>query len=98
MRLSVREAVELGGIGYEDAVLDRRVRRPRLKQFEQVAGVGHLALDPWMRPVATPYQPFLMSPQQRFMKWPPVGIVRRVAAEAMGTGQFRPAPALGARA
>src|SRR5258706_13400113 len=94
MRLSVREAIELCGIGHEDAVLCRRMRRPQLKQFEQVAGIGHLALEARMRPVATPYQPFRIGPHQRFMKWPGGGIIRPVAAETVGTGQFRPAPAL----
>src|SRR5258708_38566553 len=62
-----------------------------------MTGVGHLALDARMRPVATPYQPFRISPHQRFMKWPRVAIIRRVAAEAMGTGQLGPAPAIANR-
>src|SRR3981189_1668683 len=98
MRLSVREAIELCGIGDEDAVLCRRVRRPSLKQFEQVSGIGHLALDARMRPVAAPHQPFRISPYQRFMKWPRVGVIRRVAADAVGTGQLGPPPAVTERA
>src|ERR1700694_4515052 len=98
MRLSVRESIEVCGIGHEDALLGRPVRRPDLKQFEQVSGIGHLALDAWMRPVAAPYQPFRIRTDQRFMKWPRVGIIRRVAADAMGAGQLGPAPAVTDRA
>src|SRR5258708_31276428 len=63
-----------------------------------MSGVGHLALDAWMRPVATPDQPFRIGPNQCFMKWPRIGIIRRGAAEAMGARQFRPAPAVTDRA
>src|SRR5260370_39360371 len=98
MRLSVRESIEFCGIGDEDAALCRLVRRPHLKQFEQVSGIGHLALDARMRPVAAPYQPFRAGPHQRFMKWPRVGIIRRVAADAGGDAQFGPAPAIADRA
>ena len=79
-------------------MLRRLVRRPHLKQFEQVSGIGHLALDARMRPVAAPYQPFRIGPHQRFMERPRVGIVRRVAADAMGAGQLGPAPAVADRA
>jgi hypothetical protein len=86
MRLSVRESIEFCGIGDEDAVLCRPIRRPHLKQFEQVSGIGHLALDARMRPVAAPYQPFRIRTDQRFMKWPRVGIIGRVATDAVGAG------------
>ena len=61
-------------------------------------GVGHLALDARMRPVAAPHQPLRIGLHQRFMKRPRVGVIRRVLAEAMRAGQFGPAPALADRA
>ena len=64
-------------------MLRRLVRRPQLKQLEQVSGIGHLAFDARMRPVAAPYQPLRIGLYQRFMKRPRVEIVRRVLAEAM---------------
>ena len=60
-------------------MLRRLVRRPRLKQFEQMSGIGHLALDARMRPVAAPYQPFRIGPHQRLVKRPRIGIIGRVA-------------------
>ena len=82
----------------EDALLRRFIRRPRLKQFEQMPGVGHLALDARMRPVAAPHQPFRIGLHQRLVERPRVGVIRRVLAEAMRAGQFGPAPALADRA
>jgi hypothetical protein len=49
LQLSIWKSVEFGRIGDEDSVLRRLVRRPHLKQFEQMAGIGHLALDARMR-------------------------------------------------
>src|ERR1700732_2460678 len=98
MRLSIRESIKLCRVGYEDAMPCGRVRRPALKQFEQVSGIGHLAFDTWMRPVAAPHQTLPVSIHQRVMKWPRIGIVRRAPAEAMGTRQLGPAPAIANRA
>src|SRR4051812_30276781 len=98
LTLSVRETIEFCGIGDEDAALRGRLRRPGLKQFEQVAGVGHLAFDPRVRPVTAPYQPLRIGPHQRFMEWPRIGIIRRVLADTVSARQFGPAPAVGDRA
>src|SRR6185312_17534516 len=92
-KLSVREAVEPGGIVDENALLGGLIRRPRLKQLEQMPGIGHFAFDARMRPVTAPHQPLRIGLHQRFMKWPRVGIIRRVLAEAMGARQLAPAPA-----
>src|SRR6266850_6539661 len=91
-QLSVREAVEPGGVVDEDALLRRSIRRPRLKQLEQVPGIWHFALDARMRPVASPNQPLRIDLHQRFMKRARVGVIRRVLAEAMGARQLGPAP------
>ena len=72
-----------------------QVRRPHLKRFEQVSGIGHLALDPRMRPVATPHQAFRVHPHQRFMKRRCIGIIGRVAADAIAPdslAQHQPSP------
>src|ERR1019366_8864262 len=39
-----------------------------------------------------------ISPHQGFMKRPRIGIVRRLAADAVGAGQLGPAPAVADRA
>ena len=67
MTLSVRESIEAGRIGHEDAVQRRLVWRPRLKQFEQASGIGHFTLDARMRPVAAPYQPLRVGRNQRLV-------------------------------
>src|SRR6478752_6152904 len=92
-QLSVREAVEPGGVVDENALLRGLIRRPRLKQLEQMPGVGHFAFDARMRPVAAPYQSLRIGLDQRFMKRPRVRVIRRVPAEAMRTRQLAPAPA-----
>src|SRR6185312_10469575 len=90
-KLSVREAVEPGGIVDENALLGGLIRRPRLKQLEQMPGVGHFAFDARMRPVAAPYQSLRIGLDQRFMKRPRVRVIRRVLAEAMRTRQLEAA-------
>src|SRR5271155_471301 len=96
--LSVRKSIELCRIGDEDVLSRREVRRPRLKKFEQVPCVRHLALDARMRPVATPYQPLRVGIDERFMKRPGVGIVGRLKAQTMCARELHPAPAFACRA
>ena len=96
--VSVGKSIEFCRIGDEDALLRHGVRRPFLKQLEQMADIGHRALDARMRPVAAPYQPFRIGRYQRLMKRPRIRIIRRVLADAMGARQFCPAPALTERA
>ena len=74
------------------------IRRPFLKQLEQVPDIGHLALDARMRPVAAPHQPFRIGRYQRLVKRPRIGIVGRILADAMRARQFCPAPPLADRA
>src|SRR6185369_9686858 len=89
----VRKAVEPGGVVDENALLRGLIRRPRLKQLEQMSGVGHFAFDARMRPVAAPYQPLRIGLHQRFMKRPRVRVIRCLLAEAMRARQLAPAPA-----
>src|SRR5262245_45080592 len=63
-----------------------------------MSGVGHLALDARMRPVAAPDESIGIGAHQRLMEGPRIGIIRRVAAEAMRARQFCPAPTLADRA
>src|SRR5258708_6667864 len=96
--VSVRKSIERCGVADEDAVLDAAIRRPCLKQLEQMACILHLAFDARMRPVAAPYKPLRIGARQRFVERPRIRIVRRVLADAMRARQLCPAPALADRA
>ena len=66
-----------------------RVRRPVMKQIEQMAVVRHdVGWDRRMRPVGAPHQPLRIGAHQRVMERPRIRIVGELHGQAIGRRQF----------
>src|SRR6266545_4681754 len=90
----IRKSVKSCRVDGENAPSRLRVRRPRLKEIEQVAGIGHLVLHARMRPIGPPHQPVRVGAHQRLMEGPRVGIIRRLVAEPVRARKLDPAAAV----
>src|SRR5262252_7513830 len=85
------KSIELCRVGDQNTLAHSRVRRPGVKQLEQMSSIRHLAFHPGMRPVAAPYQSLRIGTQQRLVERTGVLVIGRTLAQAVGARHLDPA-------